>query len=651
MNISKKTLKKLYLLFASVMAILMILFFWSFKGKTKQIKISEFGSYRGYSVSVYDGAKRVSAFLTMADGTKLAYDLFIPTKKGVPIDKPLPVLFKYTPYGRAWTVYNKNGQNNLAELGVMPWYYRPLLKLRCWFKGNVMDALSRTEWLERIVKFGYAAIVVDRPGTGASFGRLNMNPEACMSEVGEILDWIASQNWCDGNIGMFGDSIQAQIQFQAAATGNPHLKAILPATTWMDNYSAVMYPGGVRNKALANLYIKLNKVFDSLATPVDSDKNGAFLAQAQAERHLSVALAQQVGNISSDAFRDVTTANGKNLWEDYQTLYPLLDRINKSGVPVYLIGGWYDIYARDDFLIYANLTVPKRLLFRPKDHSDIEASGPDVDYAAEVQRWFDYWLKGIDNGIMKEPPIHYYLQGEEKRETWKASDVWPLKDLKMTQYYFGPEKNDGKASINDGTLNLKSPTVISEADYYTPDYTTTIGKKSQWTSLATGHQYPNMRTNDAKALTYTTPILKEAVPIVGHPIAHIWLSVSTPDLDIFAYLEEVDKNGNSKYITQGNLRASHRTLGKAPFENFSLPWHNYYKSELKSIPSGEPVELVFDLLPTAYRISKGNRIRITITCADADNFETLKNNPAPKIQLLRDIRHPSFVALPVVQIK
>ncbi len=111
----------------------------------------------------------------MSDGTRLAYDLFLPTKKGVPANEPLPVLFKYTPYDRAWTVIDKDGNNNLIGLG-MPWYYDPMVRFRAWVapKGNgkIMDALFRTKWLKEMVNSGYAVIVVDRPGTGASFGDL-----------------------------------------------------------------------------------------------------------------------------------------------------------------------------------------------------------------------------------------------------------------------------------------------------------------------------------------------------------------------------------------------------------------------------------------------------------------------------------------------
>ena len=213
--------------------------------------MSEFGKYQGYTEAIYDGSKRTSDYLTLSDGTRLAYDLILPTKKGVPADQPLPVLFKYTPYGRAWTVFDKNGHSTSATWIAMPWCDPMAMRFRSWVTlGRSQRERSdhgcprRTEWLGEMVKSGYAVIVVDRPGTGASFGQSEWRtPRSSHREADEILNWIAAQPWSDGNIGMFGDSIQAQIQFQAASTGNPHLKAILPATTWMDNYSAVSVPG------------------------------------------------------------------------------------------------------------------------------------------------------------------------------------------------------------------------------------------------------------------------------------------------------------------------------------------------------------------------------------------------------------------------
>jgi len=121
--------------------------------------------------------------------------------------------------------------------------------------------------------------------------------------------------------------------------------------------------------------------------------------------------------------------------------------------------GWYDLFAGagDMFLWYANLTAPKRLLVRPADHGEVEKNGFDLDYGAEVHRWFDCWLKGIDNGIMKEPPIYYYVMPESKKRAWRTSAQWPLQNQRLTRFYFGDGKTGSIASINDGFLRTDPP--------------------------------------------------------------------------------------------------------------------------------------------------------------------------------------------------
>jgi putative CocE/NonD family hydrolase len=384
-------------------------------------------------------------------------------------------------------------------------------------------------------------------------------------------------------------------------------------------------------------------------TPVDSDKDGSLLAQARKERGSSTLGKQSEVWFRKFPFRDSITPGGMKLWEGAVNLYPLLDRINQSGIPIYMTNGWYDLFsgAKDMFLWYANLTVPKRLLVRPADHSEVEKNQFDLDYGAEAHRWFDYWLKGIDNGIMNEPPIYYYVVGASKKDAWRTSAQWPLANQKLTRYYFSEGKTGSVASINDGALRPEPPGYKDAADAYTVDYSTTSGKYSRWYAVNWPRNYPNMRANDEKALTYTTPPLESDMEVTGHPIVHLWFVTDASDLDFFVYLEEA--NGNrSTYLTESNLRASHRALIKAPFNNLGLPFHRHYKSDLAPILAGEPVELVFDLMPISYLFRAGNRIRITVTCADADNFETPALDPAPKIRLLRENAHASFVELPIM---
>jgi len=635
------------MIYPIIAVILVIALFFIYKRGVGKGKVSEFGKYQGYSEAMYDGNKRISDYLTMLDGTRLAYDLILPTKKGIPASEPLPVLFKYTPYMRTFRIFDKDGKNLLTFFMDLKWYEKAMLRVRYWLsdQGHLMDPLFRTKWLKNMVRHGYAVIVVERPGTGASFGIAKQSMGTIAGEENEILDWIASQAWCNGNIGMYGDSQQAWCQFAAASTGNPHLKAIFPASSQLDLYEALEFRGGVYNKAFSSFFDRVVPYLDNLITPVDSDKDGTLLAQARQERS---GAELKVSEIVQYPFRDSMLPDGRFLWE-LLALYPLIESVNNSGIPVYMTTGWYDIFLGDLFLWYDNLSVPKRLTVRPLDHSGMDATQFDLDYGAEAQRWFDRWLKGIDNGIMEEPSIHYYVMGIPKKEAWQTSNQWPLAKQKLKPFYFSKGKTGSIASVNDGFLTTESPSVQDAFDVYTVDYTTTSGEKSRWVAVEEERDYPDMRTNDEKALTYTTSPLETDVEVTGHPVVHLWFTTDAPDLDVFVYLEGVDHKGKSTYLTEGTLRASHRKLSQAPFNNLGLPYHSHYQSDLVPIPAGEPVELVFSLLPTSYQFHKGSRIRITVVCADADNFDTPVIDPAPKLQLLRNMNHPSFIQLPVTQ--
>ena len=174
-----------------------------------------------------------------------------------------------------------------------------------------------------------------------------------------------------------------------------------------------------------------------------------------------------------------------------------------------MINGWYDIYARDNFLIYDNLTVPKRLLVRPNGPFWHRGSRLRIlTIAAEAHRWFDYWLKGINNGIMDEPPIHYYLQGADKAQDWQSTDVWPLKDQATSALLLRAGDSAGKVSVNNGTLEPSSPTDAPAVRYLHGGLFADDRHDAALDGLAMAHKYPDMRSHDSKALTYTTPTLE-----------------------------------------------------------------------------------------------------------------------------------------------
>ncbi len=640
--------RKPVIILTALVIITVIMSMISFRVQAKKEKISQFGEYQGYSEIVYDGTQRTSDYLTLSDGTRLAYDLIIPTQKGVPAEKPLPVLFKYTPYGRTWTIFDKSGNLLVSKFVDRP--TQVFLRIRYWLagdRGRILDPLFRDRWLGNVVKHGYIVVSVDRPGTGASFSSPTPGSmETAAKFENEIINWIAAQPWSDGSVGMYGDSQQAMVQFAAASTGNPHLKAILPAASDIEVYQAVEYPGGVFNKAFEAIYAVV-PLLDQLATPVDSDPDGILLSQALEERHNKLGVQNGVEIGKQCPFLDSVTEDGIAAHQ-IMDLYPFIDRINKSNTAVYMTVGWYDLFTADMFYWYNNLNVPKRLTVRPTDHSQVSANRSDLDYGAEALRWFDYWLKDINNGIMDEPPIHYYLQDGANKGTWQTSDQWPLSTQKLTAYYFGPGKSGSVASINDGSLVTNPPSLSSALDTYTVDYTTTTGLHSRWGAVEEEHVYPDMRAHDAKSLTYTTQPLATDITLTGHPIAHLWLTADASDLDVFVYLEIVDPDGKSTYLTEGNLRASHRRLSKSPFNIFGLPYQSHLQADQEPVPTGQPFELTFSLLPTSYQFHPGERVRITVSFADAGNFDTPILNPAPLVSLLRDASRPSFVEMPVI---
>ncbi len=614
--------------------------------------ISEFGKYEGYSGPIYDGTQRSSEYLTLSDGTRLAYDLIIPTRKGVPADHPLPVLFKYTPYGRAWTRFDKKGKFLLDGVSGIDWKMRLMLRVRYLLagaRGRIFDPLFRDRWLGTVVKHGYIVVSVDRPGTGASFSSPTPGSmDTAARFESEILDWIAAQPWSNGAVGMYGDSQQAMVQLAAAAAGNPHLKAIMPAASPIEIYDAVDFPGGIFNKGFDTLVARTLPLLDTLVTPVDSDPDGLLLAKALRQRLGTSSVQCVVESALQCPFRDSAYPNGIRPWE-VNDLYPLVDRINGSRTPIYMSVGWYDVFTADMFTWYNSLTVPRRLTVRPTDHSNIGANLADLDYGTEALRWFDYWLKGIDNGIMGEPPLHYFVQEGAKKGTWQASKAWPLATQSSTTWYFGPGNSGSVVSVNDGTMVTTSPAAATASDAYTVDYTTTTGTSSRWVAIEEEHSYPDLRPNDAKALTYTSTPLGTDLDITGHPVAHLWLTTNAPDLDAFVYLEVVDPSGTSTYLTEGDLRSTHRRLGAAPFNTFGLPYHSHLRADYWPVPKGEPFELSFSLLPTSYRVRAGSRIRITVAIADADTIDTPRRAPVPSLKLMRDVGHSSFVEIPMVQ--
>ncbi|MFH8804248.1 CocE/NonD family hydrolase [Streptomyces sp. NPDC017936] len=558
-----------------------------------------------------DAVESSTHYVTMRDGVRIAIDVFRPKRDGEVVGTPLPALWCHDRYHRS----------------------------------DIVDGIPRTKldtrpWLREVLKQGYVIAAADSRGSGASTGSRNQefSPEETRDAY-EITEWLAAQDWCSGTVGMFGESYLGITQFLAAGMAPPSLKAVFPQVALFDLYS-FLYPGGVlRHDFIRNWGTKVRALDTRLeAAPVGDDDHAVREAVAGHQDNADV-----FARALFLPFRDSCGPGDEGLPYERQSPSSAVEAVRDSPVAVYQLAGWHDIWVRDAFLWHANLNGPRKLIVGDWSHDGREGA----DLAGEHLRWFDYWLKGIDTGVMDEPPIRYYRRFAPPGEQWRTADQWPPPEVRAERMYFGAGDAEPQASVNDGSLTADAPSRLGGVDEFVVDYTASSGDATRWTNGYGGpFGYRPLTTNDAGALTYTTLPLEQAMEVTGHPIARIWVTSTYPDGDFFVYLQDVDPDGESHYVTEGVLRASHRALGTAPYENLGLPYFPSTEDGCRELPE-EPVALTVDLHPICHVFNPGHRLRVTVTGCDRDNAQTPVHHPSPVVQIHRRGPYASHVDLPV----
>jgi putative CocE/NonD family hydrolase len=500
--------------------------------------------------------------------------------------------------------------------------------------------------IKSLIKDGYVVLVADARGTGASYGarREGFSPEQSLDGK-SLLEWTAAQPWCNGHIGMMGGSYLGQSQFMFATTQEPYLLAIAPAAAPLDVYDH-HYVGGVWEDVDWFSQRLRTLDFTSPAQPVDEDLSPDFSMMVEA-RH------EHKGNIYNDQillpdmFRDSWSDIGQ--FRPSITLCPLTyaEKIKASGVSIYIMAGWFDIFLRDSLLAYK--LFGHKLIIGPWNHEKTCNGGNGI-LAAENHRWFDYTLKGIDNGITREPAVYYYTFNAPGKE-WQFAEDWPLPNQKLTNYYFREGRSGTVASSNDATLITDIPAVSSGRDDHDASTRITVfeGKYSRASRQWNGDMTEGV---DKKGLTYTSSPLDTDLTVTGHPVAHLWVSSTAPDGNFFVFLEDVDKEGVSNYVSDRGIRASRRAIhSQSPWNELGIPYHRSNREDYAPLPIGHPVELAFDIYPISYIFRKGHRIRVTVTCSHLPTYrlpESLNFTPPPIISIFRNAEHPSYITLPVI---
>jgi uncharacterized protein len=578
-------------------------------------------------------AEPSSQYVTMRDGCRLAVDAYVPQ----PVDgvaQKFPAVALFTPYYRRF-------------------------KLKPGGAGEVNPNTGK--FRDFLVPRGYAVVVIDVRGTGASFGtRDSFRSPREREDSREIADWIVTQPWSNGSIGATGISYVGAASDFLASTGHPAVKAIAPLSSVWDTYSDNYFPGGIQLKSLTKVYDELmigldhdrrdvlqkfsyfnNPDFEG-PQPVDEDPDSVLLNQA---------VRQHLGNFRQTDFMAEFRFREEGLPYDPEfssasfSPYAVSDGIGPD-VAILSVSGWLDGAGYMNGAIARYLTKdknPRHLLLGAWDHGARIGASPwrkaaevEFPWLAEVLRFFDTYLLGLDTGLKDEAPIHYFSVHAEE---WRAAQAWPPVETR-SRFFLAA----------DGRLVDAAPR--AGADDYQVDFTIGTGADTRYErigGLDSRDYYADWQGRTAKMLSYTSAPLDFAVELAGHGLADLHLSGSERDLALFIYLTEVEAGGTERYVTEGLLRALHRREQPSPATyRTTWPFRSFSRADAAPLVPGKVERIRIPLLPVAWRFSAGSRIRLSVAGADDDHCAQVPHGRPPLIRMMRGEGHASVLELPMV---
>ena len=544
----------------------------------------------------------------MSDGVNLAVDIYVPTQ-----GTRFPAILIRTPY-------NKKGNN--------------------WFA-------------KELAARGYAVVLQDVRGKGASAGEFYPIVQEKKDGL-DTLDWIASQPWCDGNIGMWGPSYVGFCALILAPESHPNLKTIFQLSGWGDSPELVA-PGGALHLQFA-LAWSLTRQIHGSGSFSDHDWPSAFRITPVSDIPRRIGVDSKVWPAM---IRDWVV-------DAAQKKASIAGKYDRIGIPILHLSGWNDFLARHTLDTYVGIDaagdargkrVFQKLLLGPWGHDGYwsvkrtkvgdEEFGPAAamgsDRIIELSaRWFDRWLKGVDNGITREKPVKLFVMG---KNVWREFDRWPPRGVEIQKWYF--DSNAGANSLSgDGRLATTLPNEKG-ADTFVYDpmnpVPTTGGVNFHHFRKTLGPRDQRSVEQRRDVLVYTSEPLAEDLTIIGPLKALIYAATEGRHTDFTAKLVEVRPDGYARVIEDGIRRGPDSTpIGS-----------------IEPIEPGKVYRYTIDLGKTAISIHKGDRLRVEIS---SSNFPKYSRNPntgelpeqATKFEkveqtVLHSIKHPSHVVLPILK--
>jgi putative CocE/NonD family hydrolase len=491
----------------------------------------------------------------------------------------------------------------------------PALLMRTPYDKNGEDQSARLAMTVAAVRRGYLVVVQDTRGQFRSEGRFHPYTQEIL-DGHDTIEWVAQLPWADGNVGTFGLSYPGAVQWMTAPTSPPHLKAMAPAMTFA-HANHFVYHGGIFEADFVEWLLgRQIRERRAKGLPLTSEKDIAEAWRRDGQAWMDFR-----------PLRDLPLMKGFEYWaewidnpieSEYWKPFDIEAQHAKVQVPALNLSGWNDDpYGQPGAIRnFAGMRANggtraaregQQLIMGPWSHgvpeqSDTTYAGVDygpnaaIDYVELHLRFFDYWLKGIDNGYSQEPPVRIFVMGENR---WRAEREWPPARTVYSTRYLGlggalSLTGDATAGATAFTYDPANPVPVPRPEASAP---------ANWQSVATS---PGVAA-------FTSEPLSKAIEITGQVMAHIWLTADVPDTDVTVRLLAISPDGRSRALTNayGALRARYRDT-----ENPQEP---------RPLRRGEPAPLTISVGYTSVLVPAGDRLQVIVTGSMRQGLETHLN--------------------------
>src|SRR3989475_4197215 len=525
--------------------------------------------------------------------------------------------------------------------------------------------------IDPFVERGYVVIIQDTRGRFASDGD-EYYPLIWEAQDGyDAVEWAAQLPYSDGRVGTMGQSYLGATQYLLAPTRPPHLKASFPVSApadfdqcwiyhtggafelgWQIPYAIFMARDTIRRRGLTE---KLLPELEHLLAPPETPWAPPLTLEAYRRLPLIewAELLAPVARYLTDYLHGPDEGPGSSQVNVER-------QHNEIDVPMCHVTSWYDIFLHGGIANFCGLRqramteharAAQRLLIGPWAHlfpytSPTSTGTGDADFGPaalidvhEIQlRWFDHWLKGVDTGILDEPPVKIFVMGENR---WRDEHEWPLARTRYTHYHF---HSGGRANTAEGD-GVLSPRVAGEEPpdhfvYDPDDPAPTRGGNTLIIAMGVQDQRPMEARADV--LVYTSDVMSEAFEVTGPITLTLYAASSGLDTDFTAKLVDVRPDGHAQNLADGIVRARSRGSRVAP----------------TPLTPGAVSKFMIDLWATSHVFLPGHRIRVDISSSNFPRFDRNLNTgddaaTATRMQtaqrtIFHDVRYASHITLPVV---